>query len=120
MPLDAPAAGRALEETLAQPLGLGRDAAAAGVVRLADVKMALAVRSITTERGLDPRDYALLAYGGGGPLHAVAIARELRIPPVGVPPPPSTFSPWGMPATDLRPALVRTALEPPAGTDAAW
>ena len=60
--------------------GLARDNAAAGVVRLADVKMALAVRSITTERGLDPRDYALVAYGGGGPLHAVAIARELGHP----------------------------------------
>ncbi len=52
------------------------------MIRLADVKMALAVRSITTERGLDPRDYALVAYGGGGPLHAVAIARELGIPRV--------------------------------------
>ena len=63
--------------------GLARATAAAGVVRLADVKMALAVRSITTERGLDPRDYALVAYGGGGPLHAVAIARELRHPAGG-------------------------------------
>ena len=94
------------------PLGLARDAAAAGVVRLADVKMALAVRSITTERGLDPRDYALVAYGGGGPLHAVAIARELGIPRVVVPPSPSTFSAWGMLATDLRHDLVRTVLEP--------
>jgi N-methylhydantoinase A len=120
MPLDAPAAARALDETLAQPLGLGRDAAAAGVVRLADVKMALAVRSITTERGLDPRDYALVAYGGGGPLHAVAIARELGIPRVVIPPAPSTFSAWGMLATDLRHDLVRTVLAPLARTDADW
>jgi N-methylhydantoinase A len=120
MPLDAPAAGRALDEHLAQPLGLGRDAAAAGVVRLADVKMALAVRSITTERGLDPRDYALVAFGGGGPLHAVAIARELGIPRVVIPPAPSTFSAWGMLATDLRHDLVRTVLEPLEGTDTGW
>ena len=120
MPLDAPGAGRALDEHLAQPLGLGRDAAAAGVVRLADVKMALAVRSITTERGLDPRDYALVAYGGGGPLHAVAIARELGIPRVVIPPAPSTFSAWGMLATDLRHDLVRTVLEPLESTDAGW
>ena len=120
MPLDAPAAARVLDTQLAQPLGLGRDTAAAGVVRLADVKMALAVRSITTERGLDPRDYALVAYGGGGPLHAVAIARELGIPRVVIPPSPSTFSAWGMLATDLRHDLVRTMLEPFERTDAAW
>jgi len=120
MPLDALAAARALDEQLAGPLGLGRDTAAAGVVRLADVKMALAVRGITTERGLDPRDYALVAYGGGGPLHAVAIARELGIPRVVIPPSPSTFSAWGMLATDLRHDLVRTVLEPFERTDAAW
>ena len=120
MPLDGATAARAIDEKLAVPLGLARATAAAGVVRLADVKMALAVRSITTERGLDPRDYALVAYGGGGPLHAVAIARELGIPRVVVPPSPSTFSAWGMLATDLRHDLVRTVLEPLDRTDAAW
>ena len=120
MPLDLAAANRAIEDKLALPLGLACHTAAAGVIRLADVKMALAVRSITTERGLDPRDYALVAYGGGGPLHAVAIARELGIPRVIVPPSPSTFSAWGMLATDLRHDLVRTVLEPLERTDAAW
>ncbi len=120
MPLDHAAAARAIEERLGLPLGLARDNAAAGVVRLADVKMALAVRSITTERGLDPRDYTLVAYGGGGPLHAVAIARELGIPRVIIPPAPSTFSAWGMLATDLRHDLVRTVLEPLERTDGAW
>ena len=120
MPLDHAAAARAVDERLGTPLGLARAGAAAGVVRLADVKMALAVRSISTERGLDPRDYALVAYGGGGPLHAVAIARELGIPRVVVPTSPSTFSAWGMLATDLRHDLVRTVLEPLGGTDAAW
>ena len=78
------------------------------------------MRSITTERGLDPRDYALVAYGGGGPLHASAIARELGIPRVVIPPAPSTFSAWGMLASDLRHDLVRTVLEPLSNTDAAW
>ena len=82
--------------------------------------MALAVRSITTERGLDPREYTLVAYGGGGPLHAVAIARELGLPRVLVPPSPSTFSAWGMLAIDLRHDLVRTVLAPLAATDRAW
>jgi N-methylhydantoinase A len=120
MPLDLDAALTAIEKHLAGPLRLGGTEAAAGVVRLADVKMALAVRSITTERGLDPREYALVAYGGGGPLHAVAIARELGIPRVLVPPSPSTFSAWGMLATDMRHDLVRTVLEKLAATDATW
>jgi N-methylhydantoinase A len=120
MPLDAEAAARAIDGELAGRLGLDRVQAAAGVVRLADVKMALTVRSITTERGLDPRDYALVAYGGGGPLHAVAIARELGIPRVVIPPSPSTFSAWGMLSSDLRHDLVRTVLEPLDRTDAVW
>jgi N-methylhydantoinase A len=120
MPLDLARASRAIDERIGAPLALTRAAAAAGIVRLADVKMALAVRSITTERGLDPRDYTLLAYGGGGPLHAVAIARELGIPRVVVPPSPSTFSAWGMLATDLRHDLVRTVVAPLAETDSAW
>ena len=120
MPLDLTRAVRAIDEKIGAPLGLTRATAAAGIVRLADVKMALAVRSITTERGLDPREYTVLAYGGGGPLHAVAIARELGIPRVVVPPSPSTFSAWGMLATDLRHDLVRTVLMPLERTGAAW
>ena len=120
MPLDLASAVRAIDGKIGAAFGLTRAAAAAGIVRLADVKMALAVRSITTERGLDPRDYTLLTYGGGGPLHAVAIARELGIPRVVVPPSPSTFSAWGMLATDLRHDLVRTVLVPLERADAAW
>jgi len=120
MPLDAAEAARAVEDRLVSRLGLSRTSAAAGVVRLADVKMALAVRSITTARGLDPRDYALVAYGGGGPLHVASIARELGIPRVVIPPAPSTFSAWGMLATDLRNDLVRTVLEPLDATDTTW
>src|SRR4029453_4668235 len=104
----------------ALPLGTARHTAADGVIRRADVMMALAVRSITTERGLDPRDYTLVAYGGGGPRHAVRIARELALPRRIVPSSPSPFSAWGMLATDLRHDLVRTVLEPLEGTNAAW
>jgi N-methylhydantoinase A len=119
MPLDAAGAARAVDERLAPQLRLSHASAAAGVVRLADVKMALAVRSISTGRGLDPRDYALVAYGGGGPLHVASIARELGIPRVVIPPSPSTFSAWGMLATDLRHDLVRTVLERLDATDTA-
>ncbi len=69
---------------VAGPLHVATDAAATGIIRLAEVKMALAVKSVTTERGLDPRDFMLMAYGGCGPLHAVSIARELAIPHVAI------------------------------------
>lgn len=102
---------------VAEPLGISLPEAAIGVIRLAEVKMALAVRSITLERGLDPREYALVAYGGCAPLHAVAIARELAIPTVIIPPSPATFSAWGMLAADLQHDLVRTVFCPLAGFD---
>lgn len=119
MPLDLDGANRAIA-TLADRLRLDPARAAAGILRLADVKTALAVRSITTSRGLDPRDYTLVAYGGCGPLHAAAIARELAIPRLLIPPSPSTFSAWGMLAADLRHDLVRTVLEHLDRTHADW
>src|SRR5207245_168408 len=108
MPLDLARAVRAIDGKIGAALGLTRAAAAAGIVRLADVKMALAVRSITTERGLDPRDYTLLTYGGGGPPHAVAIARELGTSRVVVPRSPSPYSASEVPVPllTLRPAVV--------------
>src|SRR5438445_12753612 len=86
MPLDAAGAARAVDERLAPRLGLSRESAAAGVVRLADVKMALAGRGITTGRGLDPRDSALAAYGGGGPLRAASVAPQRARPRAALPP----------------------------------
>ena len=120
MPLRLDLAEAAIRRGVAEPLGLSVPEAALAIVRLAEVKMALAVRSITTERGLDPRDYTLVAYGGSGPLHAAAIARELAIPEFAIPPSPSTFSAWGMLAADLRHDLVRTVALPIEHTDAAW
>jgi N-methylhydantoinase A len=119
MPLATAAAAAAVDRIGAE-IGLGRTAAAAGILRLAGVKMALALKSITTERGLDPRDYTLVAYGGSGPLHAAFLARELGIRRVVIPPSPSTFSAWGMLAADLRHDLVRTVLRPLPATDPAW
>jgi N-methylhydantoinase A len=120
MALDFDAAAGAIEEKVARPLNMDRLAAATGILRLADVKMALALRSITTERGLDPREHTLVAYGGCGPLHAGSIARELSIRKIWIPPAPSTFSAWGMLAADLRHDLVRTVLKPLEVTDATW
>jgi N-methylhydantoinase A len=107
MALDVAAAERALDE-IAEPLGLDRTFAAAGILAIANATMANAVRAVTTERGLDPRDFALVAYGGAGPLHAVDIARELAIRTVVIPQAPGHFSAYGMLHADLRREYART------------
>lgn len=78
-------------------------------MRLANVKMAHASHALTIEQGLDPRDFTLVAYGGAGPLHAAALARELSIPRVLIPLHPAHFSAWGMLFADLRHDFVQTA-----------
>ena len=83
--IDREAAERATREQIAEPLGLDLAAAAWGVHRIANANMERALRSISIERGRDPRDYALVAFGGAGPLHACELARALGIPRVIVP-----------------------------------
>ncbi|HLI29103.1 MAG TPA: hydantoinase/oxoprolinase family protein [Chloroflexota bacterium] len=107
-PLDADAARRALAERVARPLGLPTEVAASGIVRIAVANMANAVRAVTTARGLDPRDFTLIAYGGGGPLHASLLARELAVPRVLVPTAPAVFAAVGMLRADLRRDYVLT------------
>ena len=92
----------------AQPLGLDVDAAAAAVIRLANTHMAGAIRMVSLARGLDPRDFALFAFGGAGPLHAVALARELGIPEVLVPARPGLTNALGCLVADLRQDFVNT------------
>lgn len=108
MLLDRSGAETAVQQHVAQPLGLDLITASAGIIRLANVKMAHAIRAITVERGLDPRDFTLVAYGGAGPLHAMALARELRIPRVLIPLHPAHFSAWGMLFAALRHDFVQT------------
>ena len=108
MKLDGAAARRAIEEQVAKPLGLDVARAASGIVAIAVASMANAVRAVTTERGLDPRDFTLIAYGGGGPPHAVAVARELGIERVVVPQAPAHFSAFGMLMADIRRDYVLT------------
>lgn len=95
MPLDAGAAHRAIE-SIARPLGLDIDAMAEGVVSVANASMADAVRTLAVRRGFDPRDFALLAFGGAGPVHAADVADELGIREVVIPQSPGGFSAWGM------------------------
>ncbi len=112
MALDVAAARKAMEDKIAKPLGLTIEQAAAGVLTIANSNMALAVRAITIEKGVDPREATLIAFGGGGPLHATAIARDIGIPRVVVPTLPSCFSALGMLLADLRHDLVRTFVRP--------
>jgi N-methylhydantoinase A len=108
MRLDAAAAERALVERVAKPLKMDATAAADGILRIAVTAMSYAVKGVTTERGLDAGDFALVAYGGAGPLHAVEVAREIGIRTVIIPMAPGVFSAFGMLYSDLRYDFVRT------------
>jgi N-methylhydantoinase A len=116
MALNASAALTAISEKLAVPLGYagqkGVLEVAAGIIDLAVVTMSGAIKRITVERGKDPRDFVLFAYGGGGPLHAVDLARELSIPTVIIPPEPGNFSAIGMLLANIRRDDGRTFLRP--------
>jgi N-methylhydantoinase A len=105
--LDQAAAEAALDR-IAERLGLSRDAAATGIYRLINLKMADGIRLMTLRRGVDPRRFALLSFGGAAGLHAVEVARELEIPRVVVPNVASVLSAWGMLASDLRYEASRT------------
>ena len=85
MKLDADGARKGINEKIADPLKMDVVAAAQAIVEIAIAKMSLAVREVSVAKGYDPRDFALVASGGAGPLHVVAIARELFIPKVVVP-----------------------------------
>jgi N-methylhydantoinase A len=107
MRLDLASARHAMAR-FASTLGLSVEAAADGIVRIAVASMANVVKRVTTERGLDARDFPMVSYGGAGPLHAVLVARELQIREVVVPNAPGHFSAYGMLAADLRRDFVRT------------
>jgi N-methylhydantoinase A len=109
MALDEGAARRALEP-IADEFGTGVEEAALGVLRVANANLTNALGLVSVQRGHDPREFALVASGGAGPMHATALARELHIREVIVPPAPGVFSAWAMLASDLRFDLVQTEL----------
>ncbi|WP_432974570.1 hydantoinase/oxoprolinase family protein [Dactylosporangium sp. CA-233914] len=104
---------------LAARLGLTPLALARGIVRISTAKITGAVRAITVEVGRDPKDFALLSFGGGGGLVAVDVARELSIPTVIVPPGQGAFSAFGMLLADVQHDFARTSVTPLAELDAA-
>jgi len=107
--LDQDAAHTAVA-ALGEELGLTPERTAEGIVRLAVARMTATVKEISVMRGLDPRDFTLLAYGGAGPLHAAAIAEELGITEIIIPPMPGAFSAYGLLTADTRYDVTRTRL----------
>jgi N-methylhydantoinase A len=107
--LDAARARRAVTDLAARMDGtLTVDALAEGIVRIAVARMTSAIREISIQRGHDPRDFTLIAFGGAGPMHALALADEIGIPRVLVPRHPGNFSALGLLASDIKHDEVRT------------
>ena len=117
MQLDAQGAAAGMTGRLGDRLGMSATEVAHGILAIAVAKMSLAVRSVSVQRGFDPRDFAMVATGGAGPPHALAIARDLHIPTVIIPNLPAHFSALGMLMTDVRHDYVRTVYKPLADAD---
>jgi len=103
---------RIFQEKLGDPLGVDAETAAAAVLRMATTRMAGATRMVSVSLGLDPRDFSLFAFGGAGPLHASALAKELGVPEVVVPARPGITNALGCIVADLRHDFVRTVNTP--------
>lgn len=116
--LDAAAARRALDTQVAQKLGMDVWAAALGIRRIVDMRMADEVRVFAAKRGVDLTSYTLLPFGGAGAVHAAAVADELNMRRILVPPRPGAFSALGLLCTDVVHDYIRSGLQPLTGIDA--
>ena len=110
LPVDETAARAAIMDKVAMPLNLPLEEAAAGVIRIANANMSRAIRSVSTERGYDLQQFALFAFGGAGPLHAIEVAAECGISTVIVPQEPGTLCARGMLLTDISFDFVRSEI----------
>src|SRR5580658_3915244 len=106
--VDIAAAERAIDTAIARPLGLTVPEAAARIAEIVNANMAEALRIVSVERGHGARAFSLIAFGGAGPVHAAALAEELQIPEVIIPPVPGAFSALGLVASDMKRDYVRT------------
>ena len=109
--LDFDAAHCAIDEKIAQPLAMTTMEAAIGILEIANATMIRAIKLVSVERGYDPHDFVLIAFGGAGPLHATRLAEELEIPVVIVPPYPGNTSAFGMVMADMRYDYVATRIQ---------
>ena len=117
MSLDVDAAREAVRTRVAEPLGLSLEEAAEGIIRVINATMVRGMRSVSVEKGYDPRDFALVAFGGGGSLHASELAREGGLHAVLVPPMPGVTSALGLLVADLRYDESATFLKPLSSAD---
>ena len=101
---------RAVREKVGDAFGMTAEEAAMSIIRVADSNMFNALKLISVRRGYDPRDFAMVAFGGGGPMHCAYLARELNVRKVIVPVAASVFSAWGMLMTDLRHDYIQTKI----------
>jgi N-methylhydantoinase A len=108
MALDPAAARNAIDGAVAKPLGMTPERAADGILAVTNANLAAAIRLSLFEKGLDPRDFTMISFGGAGGLHATEVAAELGIPEVILPPDPGTLSAWGMLFCDLVQDLARS------------
>ncbi len=113
----SPQLGRDAIKKVADHFDLSVDEAALGIVKIVNTNMSGLLQSMTVKRGYDPREFAMVAFGGAGPIHAAAIAKELGVPTVIVPPNSGVFSAWGMLVADLRHDLGQTFIAPLDGAD---
>ena len=119
MVLDEDAARRAIEDRVARPLGVSVEAAAFGVLEVANAAMLRGMRVMTVERGYDPREFVLMAFGGAGPLHALDLARAAGFPRVVLPIAPGLACALGLLTADIRHDFVASVLRPTAILDPA-
>jgi N-methylhydantoinase A len=119
MKIDAKKAEESIRTKIADQLGLDLYEAAAGIVRVANSNMSKAIRLVSTQRGYDPRDFAILAFGGAGPVHAGELAEELEMKKIIVPPLPGALSAEGLLMSDVRHDFSTTFLKP-LGKVEAW
>ena len=115
--LDGRAAAEAIRQNIASPLGLDQNAAANGILKIANNTMVGAIRNISVERGHDPKDFALVAYGGAGPMHAIDVAALLGVNRVVVPLNPGIASAFGLLAAEFKNDYARTFLQQAPGYD---
>lgn len=115
--LDRDASAQAIERHVARPLGISIEEAAIGILDLVNESMAGAIRVLTVERGIDPRDFALIAFGGAGPLQGAPIACLLDVPHIVVPKTPGVLSTLGLIASDIRNDFARSCVTNDPFTD---
>jgi N-methylhydantoinase A len=119
IPLDLARARRAIEARVARPLGLTLEAAAGGILDIVNNNMVGAIRLVSVERGHDPRDFALVPFGGAGPLHGADLAALLAMRTIVVPRHPGVLSTFGLLGTEVRNDYARTCLQKPPDYDLA-